>query len=515
MSKSMSTPSPASVDRLPLVLIVDDEVHSQAAIRRTIDEEFRVLTASSIASARELMTQNPVQVILCDQRMPGGNGIDFLQEVREHWPDCVRIVISGYTDGEDIIQGINEAGIFQYILKPWLPDQLLAVVRSAVAARLAQQDVQRLEIDLRSSPKALQSRRRAKLREVRQQFHFDQIERSLDSPLNAVCDVAAKISAYDLSVLIHGESGTGKELIARAMHYASPRLEGPFVVENCAALTDSLLESELFGHKRGSFTGAFDDHIGLFQRASGGTLFLDEIGETTPAFQVKLLRALQEHEVRPVGSTRAIAVNVRILCATHRDLVADVKSGRFREDLYYRLAEVTLHLPPLRERTSDIAPIVQQRLDSVCLALGKPPMTISPAALEALQRYPWPGNIRELGNELARAVALCEGLKLELRDLSSKVLQAVAQPAKAGLSLDQTLSQALGLHGGTLAQRLDAVEATILRDTLTRLGGNKSQAAQVLDISRVGLRTKLARFGLLAQFDAAASDESTPSHPHE
>jgi two-component system, NtrC family, response regulator HupR/HoxA len=479
----------------PTVLLVDDEVRSLDAMRRTLDEDFEILTATGADEARALLERREVDVILCDQRMPGVTGVAFLREARERWPDTVRIVISGYTDSEDIIAGINEAGIYQYILKPWVPDHLLQTVRSAAEARSLQHGLTRLELELRAGPASLRTRAKAKLAEARRTFDFDRLVRSPGSPLDAVCDMAAKVARHDLSVLLLGESGTGKELMARAIHYASPRSAGPFIVENCAAIPDTLLESELFGHKRGAFTGAIDDHVGLFQRAHGGTVFLDEIGETSPAFQVKLLRVLQEGELRPVGSTRAIPVDVRVLSATHRPLVEDVRAGRFREDLYYRIAGITLAMPALRERPGDIVPIAHALLADVAKDLGLPAPTLDADGRAVLVGYPWPGNIRELRNEIARAVALGEGeAVLQVGAFSRHVLggrvQASIAPAAAALP-----------QSGTLAERLDAIEAMVLREVMLRHRWNKTRAAQELGLSRVGLRAKLQRFGLEDKVD--------------
>jgi two-component system, NtrC family, response regulator HupR/HoxA len=473
----------------PTILIVDDEVRSQDAMRRLLDEEFAVLTASTADEARTQLERQDVHVILCDQRMPGLTGVEFLKEVRERWPDTVRIVISGYTDSEDIIAGINDAGIYQYILKPWMPDHLLGTVRTAVETRTLQRSLHRLDIELRAGTPVLRQRSQAKLATARAVFDFDRIERAPGSPLDAVCELAARIARYDLSMLILGESGTGKELLARAIHYASPRAAGPFVLENCAAITDTLLESELFGHKRGSFTGAYEDHLGLFQRADGGTVFLDEIGETTPAFQVKLLRVLQEGEVRPVGSPRSVPVNVRVLAATHRPLEADVQAGRFREDLYYRIAGVTTTMPPLRERPGDIAPIARRLLADVGAELGRGPLQFADDAVPCLMGYPWPGNIRELRNEIGRAVALADADVIGAKAFSVKVLHGPSGMAatKATTAIPAT---------GSLQERLDAIEAVVLREVMLRLHWNKTHAAKELGLSRVGLRAKLVRFGL-------------------
>jgi two-component system response regulator HupR/HoxA len=477
---------------MPTVLLVDDEVRSLDAMRRTLDEDFQILTATDADGARGLLARQEIDVILCDQRMPGLTGVEFLREVREHWPDTVRIVISGYTDSEDIIAGINQAGIYQYILKPWVPDHLLQTVRGAAEARTLQHGLTRLDLDLRNGTAPLRARSKARLAQARSAFDFERIVRAPGSPLDELCETAARVARHDLSVLVLGESGTGKELMARAIHYASPRLAGPFVVENCAALPDTLLESELFGHKRGAFTGAVDDHVGLFQRAHGGTVFLDEIGETSPAFQVKLLRVLQEGELRPVGSTRSIPVDVRVIAATHRELEADMRAGRFRADLYYRLATVTLAMPPLRERPGDIVPIAERLLADVAAELGLPPAGFDDDSRALLLAYPWPGNIRELRNEIARALALCDGEPLHAGAFSRRLRNG---RAGLGAAANDAAGQALP-HSGTLAERLDAIEAMVLRETLLRHRWNKTRAAHELGLSRVGLRAKLQRFGL-------------------
>jgi len=480
---------PANAETLPTVLVVDDEVRSQDAMRRTLDEDFTVFTASSADEARGLLQRQPVSVILCDQRMPGTTGVAFLKEVRERWPEVVRIVISGYTDSEDIIAGINEAGIYQYILKPWSPDHLLDAVRNAVEAQALQRQTSRLGLELRTSTRVLRQRSAEQMAQARSQFDFGRIVRSPGSPLDAVCAMAERAARYDIPVLVLGESGTGKELLARAIHYASPRLGGPFEVENCAAIPDTLLESELFGHKRGAFTGAYEDHAGLFQRADGGTVFLDEIGETSPAFQVKLLRVLQEGEVRPVGAARPVPVDVRIIAATHRDLEQRVREGLFREDLYYRIAGVTLTMPPLRERVGDIGPIARQLAEDVATEIGHPGAELPDEALACLMAYPWPGNIRELRNEIARALALHDERRLVASAFSPRVLQG-----RSG-TLQGDLQPAIP-RSGTLAERLDVIEAMILRETLERLRWNKSHVARELGLSRVGLRSKMQRLGL-------------------
>lgn len=474
---------------LPEVLVVDDEVRSQEALRRTLEEEFEVFTAGSAEEALAIMTRETVQVILCDQRMPGTSGVEFLKQVREQWPEVVRIIISGYTDSEDIISSINEAGIYQFVLKPWQPDLLLATLRNAAAMYAMQLQEQRLHLELRTAQPVLQRRVAVQRAAVRSANQFDRITRAPDSPLNEVIEMARKVAAYDIPVLITGESGSGKELVARAIHYGSSRGEGSFVVENCGAVPDQLLESELFGHKRGAFTGAYSEHIGLFQQADGGTIFLDEVSETSPAFQVKLLRALQEGEVRAVGSTRSRRVDVRVISATNSDLEEDIQRGRFRQDLYYRLSAVTIHIPALRERPMDIPLLAQQLLARAISALGKRVEGFSAEALACMRAYHWPGNVRELQNEVLRMLALGSGAVLGAELLRPRVLQTVNRVENAASE------QTIRLDGG-LKDRLEALEARVIKETLIRHRWNKSRAANELGLSRVGLRSKLARYGL-------------------
>jgi two-component system response regulator HupR/HoxA len=471
--------------RAPLaVLVVDDEQRSLEALKRTLDDHFTVFTASSAEEGNAVMAQELVQIVVSDQRMPGTSGVAFLRGVRAQWPNTVRLILSGYTEAEDIITGINEAGIWQYLLKPWHPDQLLLTLQSAGELWRLQQENQRLTLELRTNPENLALRVSNLRLKVKAQAGFDKLIRAADSPLNEVCALAERVSGHDLSVLITGESGTGKELLARAIHYASARAEQPFVVENCGAMPDTLLESELFGHKRGAFTGATDTHIGLFQQADGGTLFLDEIGETSPAFQVKLLRALQEGEIRPVGSPRSVAVDVRLIAATNRDLEADVASGRFREDLYYRVAGITLYLPALRERAQDIEPIVADMLKKSPLVGRK----MSREALGLLTRHAWPGNVRELQNEIRRALALGDGPVLGTDLLSPRVRQQV--------SLSGPASDAIEEESGQLKHHLERIEAQLIRAAMLRHKGNKTHVAEELGLTRVGLRMKLMRLGL-------------------
>lgn len=478
------------MSKLPTVLVIDDEVRSQEAIRRTLEDDFEVYCASSAEEGLKLLEREFIQIVLSDQRMPGMSGVEFLKRVRAEWPDAIRIVISGYTDAEDIIAGVNEAGIYQYLLKPWQPEQLVLTLKSADRMYRLQNENQRLALELRAAESPLRRRVEEARVLVERAFDFTRIARAEDSPLNAVIDLLQRVAPFDVPVLLTGESGTGKELLARAVHYASGRGKNAFVVENCAALPDPLLESELFGHKRGSFTGAFEDRIGLFQQADGGSIFLDEIGDTSPAFQVKLLRALQEGEIRPVGSSRPMRVDVRVIAATNRDLEEDVRAGKFREDLYYRLATVTAWTPPLRERAGDIPLIAHELLERAMTALGKRVAPIPADVMACLVRYRWPGNVRELFNEVQRMLALAPGAKLSADLLSPRVLRAAV-----GDQQEKELALLAGIDG-TLKDRMDQLESRVLHEALLRHRWNKTRAAQELGLSRVGLRAKLSRYGL-------------------
>jgi two-component system response regulator HupR/HoxA len=472
-----------------LVLVVDDEVRSQEAIRRTLEDEFEVLTVASGEEALELLGRESVHVILCDQRMPGMSGVEFLRQVREHWPDVVRIIISGYTDTQDIIKGVNDAGIYQYILKPWQPEALLETVRSAAQVNRLQRQNERLSLEVRTAEPVLRKKVEAKREFLRSRYHFAQITRAPDSPMSGICDMASQLAPYDISILLAGESGTGKELLARAIHYGSSRAEGEFVIENCGAMSDQILESELFGHKKGAFTGAFEDRIGLFEQADGGTIFLDEIGDTSPAFQVKLLRVLQEGEIRPLGSSRSRHVDVRVLSATNRDLEEEVRAGRFREDLYYRLTQFVIQVPPLRDRPMDVPLIAMDLLERARKTLNKTATGFTDEALESLAGYRWPGNVRELQNEIFRMLALSTFRTLGAELLSPKVLRAAARDQEGDMQRVEGAT-------GNLKERLESLESHIIKETLIRHRWNKSRAAQELGLSRVGLRAKLQRYGL-------------------
>ena len=485
----------------PSILVVDDEPLSLDTLRRILDEEFEVHTAPSAAEAQRCLERDYIQAVISDQRMPEMSGVEFLAQVRERWPDVVRMILSGYTDAADLIDGINRAGIYQFITKPWHPDQLLLTVRNACRLHQIQRENEVLALEMRVTAPTLEQRMQRRRAQLKRNFRLDAIIRTPGSPLNLVCDQLAQVAPYDVPVLLTGESGTGKELFARALHYNSPRADKPFVAENCAALADDILESELFGHERGAFTGAVNTRIGLFEQADGGTIFLDEIGEVSPAFQVKLLRVLQEGEVRPVGSNRRRRVDVRVVAATNRDLHRERRAGRFREDLYYRLAGLCLHLPPLRDRRVDLPLIARAILDDLVGTLGKGCRGLTDEALGCLQAYDWPGNVRELRNEIQRMLIMAPGDLLDADLLDPRVRRGSARIDLERAEPDDSPPEPRPVAGG-LKEQVEALEERLLRAALDRHGWNKSHAAESLGLSRVGLRNKLERYGLVPKTDA-------------
>ena len=477
--------------RKATILIVDDEVRSLESLERNLADEFDVKTAATTAEAEQILADHWVQIILCDQRMPDKSGVEFLTEVREKWPDVIRIVISGYTDAGDIITGLNEAGIYHYVTKPWHPEKLVLTLRNAVSMFDLQRQNELLAIELRLSGKAARKKVSDGRQKLRQQYDFDDgIVRGKSSPMNAVCDTLRQVAPYDISVLITGASGTGKELAARAIHYNSLRWNKAFAVRKCGSLRSEVLESELFGHSKGAVAVAMYDHAGLFERAFGGTVLLDEVCDLPPAFQVKLLRVLQDGEYRPIGSNQTRKLDVRVLVSSDKDLEEEVRNGRFRKDLYFRLAGVTVHLPALSERREDIPLLANYLLKTAIEKIGKEAAGFSAEALSCMKRYSWPGNVSEMRNEIERMLVMGEPNGLLGADLlSAKVLMATSPGTEDDM-------QILGSASGTLKERIEAIEARLLRETLIRHRWNKSKASRELGLSRVGLRGKMQRYHL-------------------
>ncbi len=467
------------------VLIIDDEVRSRESLQRVLAEEFDVLCAQNAQEAEAVLAGDLVQVIICDQRMPGESGVEFLRRVRDLWPDPVRMIISGFTESEDIIAGVNEAGIYRYITKPWHPEKLLECVRDAANLFRLQKEPGGGGADSKLSHEILSRVLTDRRQRQRRMFEFDRIVHTPGGPMAEALSLAKRATEYDISVLITGASGTGKELLARAIHFGSARADKPFVVENCGALPDELLESELFGCKKGAFTGAYQDRIGLFELADGGSIFLDEIGETSPAFQVKLLRVLQEGEIRPVGAQRPRKVDVRVISATNRNLEDEVAEGRFRRDLYYRLTAFPIHIPSLAERPRDIPAIAERILTDVNRGFRRKIAAFAPTTMQRLCAYSWPGNVRELHNEIQRMAALSDSDE----PLASHLLSPrIGKPVCA--------ANGAAPAGDALKDRVEALERQLVAEALAACDGNISRAADQLGLSRVGLRAKIERYNL-------------------
>lgn len=475
---------------LPSILLVDDEMRVLESLERLLEDDFEVHIAHSVDEAMTILADEWIQVVISDQRMPGMSGVEFLQEVRERWPDVVRMIISGYTDPDDIIKAVNDAGIYHYITKPWNPDSLIFTIRNATSLFQLQRENQRLSLELKMLPSSVEDGLAQMRQTLKDQYDLDDgIVRTPESCMNRVCDTIRRVATYDVTVLLTGDSGTGKELCARAVHYNSLRSDKVFVVENCGALPDELLESELFGYKKGAFTGAASDRVGLFEEADGGTIFLDEIGDTTPSFQVKLLRVLQEGEIRPLGGNVRKKIDVRVIAATNKDLESEVRAGRFREDLYYRLSTVRIQVPKLSERQGDVTVLAQTLLNHAMSELGKKVTGFTDEALACMQAYHWPGNVRELQNEIRRMLVMSDGDYIGAELLSPQILRAAPEEDEEDLHW-------LTAMDGSLKERMDGLEARIVKEAMIRNRWNKSRAAKELGLSRVGLSNKLERYGL-------------------
>jgi two-component system response regulator HupR/HoxA len=446
------------------------------ALEAILAAEFRVLRAGHGEEALACLAAEPsVAVIVTDHRMPGMTGVELLRRSQERTPDAVRIVLTAYTDVDSLMEAINTGRIYHFVPKPWDPNELLMVVRRAAERwRLARENA-RLRDELELAYNALR-REAAAARE--KPASFDKLV-GAESGLRVVIQLARKVLDGETTVLLLGETGTGKELFAHLIHINGPRRAKPFVAQSCGALPDTLLESELFGHTRGAFTGAIGERKGLFEEADGGTIFLDEVGETSPAMQLRLLRVLQEGEVRRVGGAATRRVDVRVIAATNADLEADVAAGRFRRDLYYRLNVFPIRLPPLRERAEDIPLLAEHFLRQACRRARRAVPAVGPEALPLLRGYPWPGNVRELENEIERAVALADdGRPLGPAHLSERIAAGAAVGAAPSV---QTLNEAV-----------EALKRRMIEDAL-REGGSKTRAAERLGLTRQSLQQMLRR----------------------
>jgi DNA-binding NtrC family response regulator len=451
------------VSAQPSILVVDDESGILDALRILLrGEGFDVVTAQGGKAGLEQLKASAPDIVLTDIKMPGVSGSDVLSAVREQDPETPVILMTAQASLQSAIQAVNQ-GAFYYIQKPFSNDDLLAICRRAVEQRRLKAENKQLKQEIR------RRERSGLVKPLGKSKVFQDVLR-----------LAEQVAPTESTVLIRGESGTGKEVIARFLHELSARSEGPFLSLNCGALPESLLESELFGHVKGSFTGAVRDKQGLFAAARGGTFFLDEIGEMSPATQVKLLRVLQEREAIPVGGTEAIPVDVRVVAATNRDLEEDIRRGRFRSDLYYRLNVIAIYLPPLRDRRDDIPIFVEAFLKKIAQTHGEPLKRLGDATIQAILAYDWPGNVRELENALERAVVLTKGEAIDGSAMPDKLTERRAEPLVSERS-----------HANPT---LDVIERAYITWVLHSEGGNKTRAAEVLGIDPSTLYRKLSRY---------------------
>jgi two-component system response regulator AtoC len=443
------------------VLVVDDEENLRLVLRTLLRRHgYEVETAESGEDALSMVDSFGPDVVLTDVRMPKMGGLDLLTTLKAKGNEATVIVMSAYGNMDQALEAMK-AGAYDYVQKPFKPDEVVLTLRKAEEREL-----------LRRENRALRD-------EIRKEHRFDDILAKSQKMLD-IFRTISKIAEYKTTVLVAGESGVGKELVARAIHHRSSRKGGAFVAVNCGAIPENLLESELFGHKKGAFTDAVQDRRGLFEEADGGSLFLDEIGELPLALQVKLLRVLEEEKIRRVGDVRDIKIDVRIITATHRDLLAETKAGRFREDLFYRLNVLPIQVPPLRDRREDIPLLIDHFVARNNVRLGTSIRGLDTESRRLLFEYPWPGNVRELENTIERAMVLAEGDQIVAQDLPERLREArdpvQTQLASGELSVKKTMR---------------IVEEILIRRALQRTKGNRTRAAEVLEISHRALLYKI------------------------
>ncbi len=453
------------------ILLVDDEPGVLFTLSEVLgDRGHQVITASSGAEA--LPRLDDAEVVITDLNMPGMNGMELIRAINARDPTLPVILLTAHGSERVAVEAVK-AGAYDYLTKPFDIDEVAVVIERALEARRLRVANRRLAIEHALGRRIIG-----------------------DSPaMRRLLDATRRVAARDVTVLVRGETGTGKEFVAHLLHAQSTRASGPLVRFNCAAIPAELAEAELFGHRRGAFTGATAARAGFFAEAHGGTLVLDEVGELPPGVQAKLLRALQEGEIQPVGSGRVEKVDVRVVASTNRDLAAEARAGSFREDLYYRLAVVELVVPPLRDRRSDIPALAAEFARRYGEKFGTGALTLEPPLVEALERAPWPGNVRQLENTLARLAALATGSILRLADWEES---AAASGAHLGVPEPDGVTDEVGSSdlGPSLKEQVEAFERGVIARTLAAAGGNQSEAARRLGTSRVTLIDKLKKYGL-------------------
>ncbi len=449
----------------PLVLIVDDDPEVSRALERTLGRAgYRTLAAADVEEAREALAVNEVDLLLVDLVLPSGSGMELITRARMRDADLAVIVLTGHGSVASAVEAMR-VGAYDYLTKPVNPDELLLQIERALENRRLRRDLESLRgrLDERLGGEGIIA---------------------VSAPMKRIFEMVEQLALTDITVLITGPSGSGKELVADAIQHRGNRRDGPYVKLHCAALSEGLLESELFGHERGAFTGAVKRHAGAFERANGGTLFLDEISEIPHATQVKLLRVLQDQRFERVGGEETLQVDVRLIAATNKDPAEEMRAGRFREDLYYRLKKVQLYVPPLTERPEDLLPMISRFIAQAARRHDRPVTGVEPAALDLLLTYDWPGNVRELSNTVEGMVALARGSELTVEDLPPEIKDRVAAIRPSSMIRVPV--------GWTMAQ----VEREVIRMTLAKNSGNRTLTAKVLGIGLRTLHRKLNEYGL-------------------
>jgi two-component system response regulator AtoC len=450
------------------ILVVDDEENFRHMLTVILKKEkYEVETASNGIEGLQKVDLNTFDQILCDIRMPQMDGLEFLKELEKKGVDTTVIMMSAYGTVDIAIEAMK-LGAYDYISKPFKPDEIILALRKAEERERLKKENEMLR------------------KEVKKEYSFENII-SKNEKMKQIFEVIGKVAQYKSTILITGESGTGKELVARALHYHGDRAKNLFVPVNCGAIPENLLESELFGHSKGAFTDAIRTKKGLFEEADGGTLFLDEIGELPTQLQVKLLRVLQEGEIRRIGESKPIQIDVRIVAATVKDLAKEVSEGRFRNDLFYRLNVLPIHLPPLRERKEDIPLLIAHFIKKHSQAMNKNVVDIDPKVLEILMNHQWFGNVRELENTIERAIVLSEGSRIEIDQLPPEI-----QTAK-----DKLQSTSLEEEDFSIKKAAKILETNLIRKALIKTKGNHTHASKLLEISHRALLYKIKEYGII------------------
>jgi len=447
------------------ILVIDDEAAQRDVLTGYLKKKgYKIFSASSGKEGIEIVNTNPVDIILSDFKMPDLNGVEVLEQVKKLNPEISFVIVTAYGTVENAVQAMR-FGAFDYISKPVDLDELDLMIERIIEHK-----------NLKSENQLLKT-------QLQEKYKITSIV-SQSQKMEEVINVAARVADSKANVLITGENGTGKEVLAKAIHYISPRKNAAFVAVNVPALTETLLESELFGHEKGAFTGADKMKKGRFEIAHGGTIFLDEVGDIPQSIQVKLLRVLQEHQFERVGGTEKIEVDVRIIAATNKNLEEKIKDQSFREDLYYRLNVVSVKIPPLRERKEDILPMIEGFIEKYCEENNKEKLEISKEAADVLMKYNYPGNVRELENIIERAVVLTRGKVITLNDLPMHI---------KGFKEEKTLAT---LGKGTLTEQVEEIEKQLIFDALQESGGNQTKAGKLLGLTERNLRYKLKKYNI-------------------